>query len=349
VTTFRLTSDKVAIDDPLEAAELYYRRGWTDGLPVVPATEERVQEFLGYLGREPDEMILHETTRRRQVTLEKVVINCVMAGCLPQYVPVVLAALEAMSREEYTLHGSITSTGGAAPLVIVNGPMRRKLDMNSGGNLFGPGNRANATIGRALRLIIMNALGALPGLLDRSTQGHPGKYSFCIAENEEESPWEPLHVEKGFAAESSTVTVFAAEGPHNIQNHYSKDAEGLLLTIADTMACLGSFSDGQSVLVLAPEHLIPLRREGWSKRDVRNFLFAHATRSLAELKRVGKVAGEIEPGDENRRIPRGMSPEDMHIVVGGGSVGGHSAFVPSWSRRRNSLIVTAQIQEVEHG
>jgi hypothetical protein len=134
-------------------------------------------------------------------------------------------------------------------------------------SLHRPGNRANATIGRVLRLIIMNALGATPGILDRSTQGHPGKYAFRIAENEEESPWEPLHVEKGFAAGSSAATVFAAEGPHNIQNHYSKNAEGLLLSIADTIACLGSLSDGQSVLVLAPEYLIPLRREGWSKSE----------------------------------------------------------------------------------
>lgn len=346
--TLHLTSEKIAIEHPLELAELYYQKGWTDGLPVVPATEERVQEFLTFLGRAPDDVILYETTRRRDVTLEKVVINCVMAGCLPQYVPVVLAALEAMSREEYTLHGSITSTGGCAPLLIVNGPIRQHLEMNSGGNLFGPGNRANATIGRAIRLIILNALGATPGMLDRSTQGHPGKYAYCIAENEEASPWEPLHVEQGFAADASTVTVFAAEGPHNVQNHYSKNAVGVLLTIADTMATLGSFSDGQSVVVLAPEHLIPLRREGWSKQDVRNFLFAHATRSLAELKRVGKEAGTVEPGDEERRVPRGVAPEDIYIIVGGGNVGGHSAFIPSWSRRRNSLIVTAQIQESHH-
>jgi hypothetical protein len=169
--------------------------------------------------------------------------------------PVLLAALEAMAAPEFTLHGAITSTGGSATLLVINGPIRRALDVNAGSNVFGPGWRANATIGRAIRLVTLNCLGALPGVLDRSTQGHPGKYTFCIAENEEASPWEPLHVERGFARDASTVTVFAAEGPHNALSHYGLTADAILVTLADTMACLGSFSPGQSFVVLAPERV----------------------------------------------------------------------------------------------
>src|SRR5437870_6036814 len=227
-----------------EAIETYFERGWTDGLPVVPATAEAVRRFLEAAGRRPDDVVLRESTRRRTITAEKIAINAVMAGCRPEYMPVLLAALEAMADPAFTLHGAITSTGGSATLLVVNGPIRKRLGFNAGGNVFGPGWRANATIGRAIRLITLNCLGALPGVLDRSTQGHPGKYTYCIAENEEESPWEPLHVERGFARDASAVTVFAAEGPHNALSHYGLTADAILVTIADTMACLGSFSPG---------------------------------------------------------------------------------------------------------
>src|SRR3989454_9187605 len=156
--------------------------------------------------------------------------------------PVLVAALEAMSDPAFTLHGAITSTGGSATLVAVNGPIRRRLDFNGGANVFGPGWRANATVGRAIRLITLNCLGAQPGVLDKSTQGHPGKYSYCIAENEEDNPWGPLHVDRGLPRESSAVTVYAAESPHNCLSHYGLTADAILVTIADTMACLGSFS-----------------------------------------------------------------------------------------------------------
>src|SRR5581483_3006017 len=225
----RLTSAEEEVPGWPEAVETYFERGWTDGLPVVPATAEAVRRFVAAAGRDPDEIVLREPTRRRAVSVEKVAINAVLAGCRPEYMPVLLAALEAMADPAYNLHGAITSTGGSAPLVVVNGPARRAIGLNAGANVFGPGWRANATIGRALRLVIVNGLGAQPGVLDRSTQGHPGKYAFCIAELEEESPWEPLHVERGFPADTSTVTVFAAEGPHNVLTHYGHDAEAIVL------------------------------------------------------------------------------------------------------------------------
>jgi hypothetical protein len=327
-----------------EAVEAYYERGWTDGLPVVPATAEAVRAFLDAVGRKPDDVVLREATRRRTITAEKVAINAVMAGCRPEYMPVLLSALEAMAEPRFTLHGAITSTGGSATLVVVNGPIRKRLGLNAGGNVFGPGWRANATIGRAVRLITLNCLGALPGLLDRSTQGHPGKYTYCIAELEEENPWTPLHVDRGLAREASAVTVYAAESPHNVLSHYGESAEAVVVAIADTMASLGSFSPGESFIVLAPEHVQILARDGWTKASIREALYARARRTRADLKRGGKLAGAVEPGDETAWVHRGHGPEDIHIVVAGGGAGGHSAFIPSWSRDRNSLSVTKEIR-----
>jgi hypothetical protein len=339
-----LTSAEHPIEGWREAIDAYFDRGWTDGLPVVPATEDVVRRFLDAAGLAPDEIVLREPVRRRVVTAEKLAINAVLAGCLPAYVPVLRAALEAMAAPEFTLHGSITSTGGAATLLVVNGPIRRAIGLNGGSNVFGPGWRANATIGRAIRLVTLNCLGALPGVLDRSTQGHPGKYTYCIAENEDDSPWEPLHVERGFARDASTVTVFAAEGPHNALTHYGLTADAIIVTLADTMACLGSFSPGQSFVVLAPEHVAILARDGWTKPRIKDALYARARRTRADLKRGGKIPGAIEPGDETTWVHRGHGPEDIHVIVAGGGPGGHSAFIPSWSRARNSLVVTREVK-----
>ena len=327
-----------------EAVEACFERGWTDGLPVVPATEDAVGRFLAAAGRAPGDVALTESTRRRTITVEKVAINAVMAGCRPEYMPLLLAALEAMADPTFTLHGAITSTGGSATLLVVNGPIRGRLGLNAGGNVFGPGWRANATIGRAIRLITLNCLGAQPGLLDRSTQGHPGKYTYCIAELEEESPWPPLHVDRGLPREASAVTVYAAEGPHNVLSHYGETAEAVVVALADTMAALGSFSPGESFIVLAPEHVQILARDGWTKPRLREALYARARRTRADLKRGGKLAGAVEPGDETVWVHRGLGPEDIHLVVAGGGAGGHSAFIPSWSRDRNSLSVTKEIR-----
>src|SRR2546426_6657089 len=226
----KLTSAEHSVADWVGGVETYFERGWSDGLPVVPATEDAVWRFLEAVGLEPSDVVLTEPVRRRTITAEKVAINAVLAGCQPEDMPVLIAALEAMADPAFTLHGSITSTGGSATLLVVNGPIRHEIGLNSGANVFGPGWRANATIGRAIRLITLNCLGALPGVLDKSTQGHPGKYTYCIAEHEDASPWEPLHVERGFARASSVVTVFAAEGPHNVLTHYGETADAIIVT-----------------------------------------------------------------------------------------------------------------------
>ena len=327
-----------------DAVELYFDRGWTDGLPVVPATDEAVAPFLAAAGLAAEDVVLREPVRRRVITAEKLAINAVLAGCRPEYMPVLVTALEAMADPAFTLHGAITSTGGSATLLVVNGPIRRTLGLNGGPNVFGPGWRANATIGRAIRLVTLNCLGASPGVLDKSTQGHPGKYTYCIAENEEASPWEPFHVDRGFARETNTVTVYAAEGPHNVLSHYGLTADAILMTLADTMAGLGSFSAGESFVVLAPEHVAILARDGWTKPAIRERLYATARRTRADLKRGGKMPGAIEPDDETTWVHRGLGPDDIHLVVAGGGPGGHSAFIPSWSRARNSLAATRPIR-----
>ncbi|MBN9747870.1 hypothetical protein DMP23_43455 [Amycolatopsis sp. A1MSW2902] len=332
----------VTHDDLWELVEECHRRGWTDGLPVVPPTRGLVDRFLAAGGWDPAEPIAVEPVRGRTITAGKLAANAVLAGCLPEHVPVVAAALRGMSAPEFTWHGTVTSTGGAAPLIIVNGPARDRLGMNYGTNLFGPGCRANSAIGRAVRLVLRNCLDAHPGILDRSTQGNFGKYSGCFAEHEAASPWEPFHASRGFRPEESTVTVFAAESAHNILCHGTSEPERILTLVADTMAALGSFSAGESLLVLGPEHAHYLGVAGWSRRDVQEFVFARAARTVADLKRAGKIEDdhEIRPGDEDTVRHRGESPADILVLVGGGEAGGHSAFFPSWSRLRSSLAVT---------
>ena len=213
MSTQPLTSNRLEFDDAVEVVEYYFDQGWTDGLPVVPPTVDRVAEFLDAAGRSASDIVGTEPTKGRVITAEKMAINAVMAGCRPEYFPVVVAAIEAMSEPQFNLHAISVSTMGAAVMTVVSGPIARELSLNSGVNVFGPGNRANATIGRAVRLVMMNVTGAEPGELDKATLGHAGKYTWCIAEAEEASPWEPLHVERGFDHDQSAVSVFAGLSP----------------------------------------------------------------------------------------------------------------------------------------
>jgi hypothetical protein len=364
----------IDVADPWEAIEACYARGWTDGLPVVPPTEALVDAMLAAGPWPPEQVLLHEPVRDRAVTAERAAVNAVMAGCRPEYFPVVGAALQAIGDPAFMLHGPATSTGGAALLVIVNGPVAGRIGLNGGANLFGPGVRANATIGRTLRLVLLNCLDCRPGVLDRSTQGWPGKYTLCFAEHEAASPWEPLAVARGVAPGRSAVTVYAAESGHNLLSHGTGEPERLLRCVADAMAALGSLSPGRSLIVLAPEHAAHLGRAGWSRRQVQEWLHAHAWRSLADLKRGGKVepafytnpellawlhraapggvpdpppgpeeAAHVLPGDEALRVHRGLGPDDIQLAVGGGEAGGHSAFFPSWSRGRSVPFITREV------
>ncbi|MBI2906816.1 MAG: hypothetical protein HYX92_04060 [Chloroflexi bacterium] len=212
-----LTSKRVPVEDSADAInQLYYDKGWTDGLPIVCPTEERVLRMLRYSDRQPGDVAAEVAPLYGEATVEKIAINAVMAGCLPQYLPVVVAAVEAVAVEEFNLYGIQGTTNPVTPALIVNGPIAKELNINAGPNLLGQGNRANATIGRAIRLIMLNIGGGAPDTVDKATHGQPGKYTFCFAENEGESPWEPLHVERGYAQEVSTVTVAGVTGTTNV-------------------------------------------------------------------------------------------------------------------------------------
>ena len=340
-------------DDPIEAMEQMYRLGWTDGLPVVPPTERRVAQFIDCGGRSADEIVGELPERRREISVEKVAANAVMAGCLPEYMPVVLAAAEAMLDPKFNLVGPSSSLGGSGIMVIVNGPVARELGVNSRNNLFGPGNRSNATIGRAVRLILMNACAAIPGLFDRSILGHPGKYSYCIAEAENETHWNPLHVERGFDRAQSAVTVFACESPRQVRASGGPDT--IINTAADVASALGTSlstvgsTDDRSAVVRQGELALLISGEsyvwdGWSKQDIRNRLQPNVRRTMADIKRAGEVGGEVMPEDEERWLPLIASPDDILLIFAGGEERTMCAVIPSWGPKVSSTSVTKAVR-----
>ena len=340
-----LQSTRYQVSDTVEAIEFYYDKGWTDGLPVVPPTESSIRAMLDAAGLEPGEEITFIENRQVSVTAEKVAINTVMAGCKPEYMPVVVAAVEALGDPVYSYHGPATSTGGSAVFMLVNGPIARELGMNDGDNLFGPGWRPNATIGRAVRLVMRNVIGTIPGRLDRSTLGHAGKYSFCIAENEAESPWQAVHVERGFRPDQSTVTILAALAPHQFYNQLSNTAEGILTTACAHMrVAAGTGRQPQYVLVLAGEHMKVIADDGWSKDDIRRFVYENSQISIAELKRINLRAGEVAAEDETTMRPLLYEPEDLIVVAAGSRAGAFSAHIPGWGSRTTSRSVTREIR-----
>ena len=330
-------------DDVLAAIETCYERGWTDGLPVVPPEMARVEAMLAMAGRPPETIIAAHPTTGLECSVLAAAVNAVMAGCLPAYFPVVVAALEAANEPGYNFHGSAASTGGSAPLLIVSGPAVEDIGMNAAGNVFGPGNRANATIGRAMRLVIMNVFEMIPGVSDQSTQGHPGKYCSCIAERAERNPWAPLNVELGYGEEISSVTVFAGAGFCNVENHGGNTPEAILDCVADSMANLGCITGGQSVVVLSPEHAEIVASTGWAKSDVTRYLFEHASRSVAAMQQVQKYVPREHERLGTVDVHRGFGPDDILLTVAGGDAGGHSAFIPSWSRGRGSIMQSKPI------
>ncbi len=321
-----------ALDD---VDALYQERGWTDGLPIVPPTDARVKAFLNWTDREPHEIVGVLPPRQGEATVEKIAINAVMAGCKPQYLPVVIAAIDALADPAFNLDSVQATTHPVAPLIVVNGPIARELEINGGYNCFGQGFRANLTIGRAVRLVLMNVGGGLPGTGDRSTQGSPSKIAYCVAENEAENPWEPLHVEAGFPADVSTVTTFGCEAPHNIQDHYSNTARGVLLVVAGAMGQAGSnnlLGRGWPLLSFGPEHAATVAKEGFTKKQVKEFLFEHARYPLAKLGREyqqAQLARHDVKDAPDTMVPIVRAPDDIHVIVAGGA-GKHSSWQPTF-------------------
>jgi hypothetical protein len=317
----------------------FCKREWCDGLPFVPPTAERVRAMLAGARAEPAETLGLMPPLWRECTLEKLAVNAVMAGCEPAHFPVVVAAVRAMLDPAFNLYGVQATTHPVAPLVVVSGPYARAIGMHAGSGLFGPGFRANATVGRAIRLVLMNVGGGWPGRGDMATQGSPAKFAYAIAEREDATPWEPLRVALGFSGEQSTVTVFGGEGPHNVNDHVSTTAAGILNNVADVATTLGSnvgwyFSQSQLMVVLGPEHAATIAADGFSRADVQRFVFEHARMPLGRMKRSGMWGMHDWPHwmakvtDESARLPRVPSPEDVYVLVAGGS-GKHSCVVPN--------------------
>lgn len=328
-----------AADDFDAVNELCRERGWSDGLPIVPPTAERVERMLAYCDRPWDQPVAAIAPRYGAATPLRLAANAVMAGCRPEYFPLIVLAIEAMCEEPFNLYGIQATTHLCAPLVIVNGPVAKELGINSGHNAFGPGVQSNATIGRAIRLALLNIGGALPGSGDMSTFGAPSKYSYCVAENEAASPWAPLHVERGFPAEASTVTVVGAECPHNINDHESLTAEGILTTIAGTVAITGTndvFYKAEPLVIMSPEHAATVAGGGYSKADAKRFLFEHARLPLGRFSKENierrlrvKFPERFAKAGMDALVPMVQDADDFMIVVLGGA-GKHSAFIPTF-------------------
>ena len=338
-----LISKKIDFENPDQVQDYFFNLGWTDGLPVVPPTAEKVAAFLETCRLEPEAILGGIPERNRVFRAEKVAINAVMAGCLPEYFPVVAAAVRAVSQPEFGLHGVTATTAGAAILMIINGPIIKELGLNSGQNLMSPGNRANATIGRAMRLILFNLGGKE---FDRATLGHPGKYTYCLAEDED-SLWEPLQVTRGLPREVSAVTVMAAEGPNQVQNHTALKAENILLTIADRMSALGSFNmggDSGCAVIICREHYEALAAAGWKKQAVRQFLYEQAARPRGDLIRGGMIEAKPTPEDEKIMVRAVSSPESILLIMAGGTAGRFSAFIPGWAGLHMSSAVTVPVE-----
>ena len=318
------------VDDPEAVLAEFVARQWCDGLPIIPPTEARVRALLG--GAPPDRSLGPLPPLWRTATLEALAVNAVMAGCEPAAFPVLVAAVQAMLDPAFNLYGVQATTHPVAPLVIVHGPVAARIGVHAGSGCFGPGFRANATIGRALRLILMNVGGAWPGRHDMATQGSPAKFAYCIAEHVDASPWGPLRAD-------DSVTVFGGEPPHNVNDHVSTTAAGILATVADTAVSLGSnvgwfLAQSQLLLVLGPEHAATIAGDGFSRTDVQRYVFEHARLPLRTLKLGGMWGMQDWPAslravqDDDALLPQVPSPDDVLVIVAGGP-GKHSSVVPN--------------------
>jgi len=330
--------------DPFEAMMAF---GWSDGLPVVPPTEDRVQRMLDGTRRQPGEIVCVMAPDLVECTVEKVAINAVMAGCKPEYLPVVLAGCEAVATELFNIHGVAATTHFAGPVLIVNGPIRHALGMNSGVNALGPGNRANATIGRAVNLVVRNLGGARPGGVDRSTLGSPSKWTLCFPEDEEGSPWEPLSTERGMAEGTSALSAFAGHGPHEIVDHASRDADSLAGSFAAQLNSVGHpklMGNFDALVVVSPEHARVFTSSGWDKARLRQELRERLTFDGDE---VVKGAGGIAEGVPKNRLQPRMTkfrPDGLWFAYAGGTAGMFSGIISGWSGGpRGSQMATVSI------
>jgi AhpC/TSA family len=341
-----LRARRIEVAEQDDVFEFMFDQGLTDGLPVIPPTPQRVIRMLGGTRRDAQEIIGAVPPNYAPLTVEKIAINAVMAGCRPAYFPVVLAAAEVICTPEFCMHGLTATTYGATPILVVNGPIRHRIGMNMGINVLGQGNRANATIGRAIKLIVRNVGGGRPGEVERATLGSASKYTCCFAEFEERSPWEPLHVERGFDRSESVVTCFGLEsGPHQIADQTSRTASALAGSLGLGVECSWhpkTHNFGDILLVISPEHVDTLWHDRWSKEDVRRQIQHITSRQLRELLPTDDFGGLGALPDQvrqkkraeeelNRKIPKFQSTKNINIVVAGGPAGKFSAMFGGWA------------------
>lgn len=350
-------ASRIDLADGEDASEYCYRV-FGDALPVVPPTAERVERMLAAAGRDAEEVIARIPPCYGEATVEKIAANAVMAGCEPPMLRVLIPLARAISDERFNAHGVQATTHFAAPLVIVNGPVRGELGFHSRQNVFSNVARSNSTLGRALQLILLNIGGARPDGIDMSALGNPGKFSYCIAENEEENPWEPLHVEHGLAQDQSALSLFAAEPPHGVSEHVARSARGVLKAISYALATVWSYRNllgFEAVVVLGPEHVRTIHRDGFSKQNVRDFLFENTGvplrcydgsepgEGVLQRSNYKEIRIDGEPCFQKFRVP-----EAIKIVVSGGTAGKFSAVLGSWSTGpRGSQMVTYPIGRSE--
>jgi hypothetical protein len=346
----KLVSERLTLRDFDDVQETFLAREWSDGLPIVPPTELKVRELIAGTGRPASEVLGVVPPRFAEATVENVAVNAVMAGCRPEYMPVLAAAVQAACDPAFRLYSVQATTHPCGVLVLVSGPIAQSLGINSGFGVFGPGYRANATIGRALRLVLLNVGGALPGKGDQSTQGTPAKYTYCIAENEAASPWPPLRTELGFGQADSTVTVIAGEAPHNVNDHVCTSGENILHTVASVMTTLGHnnascIGTGDVAVVFGPEHAAQVAEDGFSRAQVREFLFRHARNRVRDMRdrgmwRMHEMPDWIDLDDDDAEVPIVGAPEEILVLVAGGA-GKHSAFIPTFGLSKS---VTRRIE-----
>lgn len=340
----RVERVRIVRDATAEVNELFYRRGWTDGLPIVPPTKEKVQAMLRAIDLPPEQVVGTVDLMRGQATVEKIAVNAVMAGCRPEYMPLLIAAVQAICEPDFGLIGLASTTNPDTPMLIVNGPIAKELDINSGTNALGRGWQANATIGRALHLIINNVGGSWPGVNDMSCLGTPGDFTMMLAENEDKNPWEPLHVELGFAREADVVTVVGAEGTHGILGS-GWSSEGFLRLVSDHLAGLERTERSVVVLIIAQDRAAMLARDGWTKPKIREFIAEHARIPFSKYKERFIDAGKAVPAsvrgitDPDALVPVPVIGQLIILVAGG--PGEKSMLIPGWG---GSKAVSKQIR-----
>ena len=343
-----LQARKIELAESEDIMEACFERGWSDGLPLVPPTPLRVTRMLSGTDRSADEIVGSVPPDNRPCTIEKIAINAVMAGCKPDYLQVVIAALRAALKDEFCMHGLLCTTYFSTPVMIVNGPITKQIGMNSGVNALGQGNRANATIGRALQLIVRNVGGGIPGGIDRATLGNPGKYTFCFCEDESDAEWPSLSMDRGYTREDSVVNLFAGSGVQPFVDQQSRQPESLVKNLANSLRSVAntrSFGMADAIIVISPEHRRVLREGGWTKPNLKQALYDELKTPGADIIRGKDGIAEGMPEKFKDIMLNKFRDDGLHIVGAGGKAGMFSAIISGWlaSGEKGSQMVSQQI------